>query len=43
MIISMGICSLTAAVAVSFVGIISFVGLIAPHIIAGLSVTTTAI
>jgi len=32
MIISMGICSLTAAVAVSFVGIISFVGLIAPHI-----------
>ena len=32
MIVSMGICSLTAAVAVSFVGIISFVGLIAPHI-----------
>jgi iron complex transport system permease protein len=32
MIISMGICSLTAAIAVSFVGIISFVGLIAPHI-----------
>ena len=32
MIISMGICALTAAVAVSFVGIISFVGLIAPHI-----------
>jgi iron complex transport system permease protein len=32
MLISMGICSLVAAVAVSFVGIISFVGLIAPHI-----------
>lgn len=32
MLISMGICSLTAAVAVSFVGIISFVGLVAPHI-----------
>lgn len=31
MLISMGICSLTAAVAVSFVGIISFVGLVAPH------------
>lgn len=32
MLISMGICSLSAAVAVSFVGIISFVGLVAPHI-----------
>ena len=32
MLVSMGICSLTAAVAVSFVGIISFVGLVAPHI-----------
>lgn len=32
MLVSMGICSLAAAVAVSFVGIISFVGLIAPHI-----------
>ncbi|WP_319559390.1 iron ABC transporter permease [Marispirochaeta sp.] len=32
MLISMSICSLTAAVAVSFVGIISFVGLVAPHI-----------
>lgn len=32
MLVSMGICSLIAAVAVSFVGIISFVGLIAPHI-----------
>ena len=32
MLISMMVCSLTAAVAVSFVGIISFVGLIAPHI-----------
>ncbi len=32
MLISMGICSLTAAVAVSFVGIISFIGLVAPHI-----------
>ncbi len=31
MLISMGICSLAAAVAVSFVGIISFVGLVAPH------------
>lgn len=31
-LISMGICSLAAAVAVSFVGIISFVGLVAPHI-----------
>ena len=27
----MTICSLTAAIAVSFVGIISFVGLVAPH------------
>lgn len=32
MLVSMGICSLTAAVAVSFVGIVSFVGLVAPHI-----------
>lgn len=32
MLISMGISSLASAVAVSFVGIISFVGLIAPHI-----------
>jgi len=32
MLVSMSICSLTAAVAVSFVGIISFVGLVAPHI-----------
>lgn len=32
MLISMGICSLSAAVAVSFVGVISFVGLVAPHI-----------
>jgi iron complex transport system permease protein len=32
MLISMGISSLAAAVAVSFVGIISFMGLIAPHI-----------
>ncbi len=32
MLISMGICSLAAAVAVSFVGIIGFVGLVAPHI-----------
>lgn len=32
MILSMAICSLLAAVAVSFVGIISFIGLIAPHI-----------
>lgn len=31
-LISMGICSLASAVAVSFVGIISFVGLVAPHI-----------
>ena len=32
MIASMAVCSLSAAVAVSFVGIISFVGLIAPHV-----------
>jgi iron complex transport system permease protein len=32
MLISMAICSLTAAVSVSFVGIISFIGLVAPHI-----------
>ncbi|MGI6012810.1 MAG: FecCD family ABC transporter permease [Oscillospiraceae bacterium] len=32
MLVGMGICSLLAAVAVSFVGIISFVGLVAPHI-----------
>jgi iron complex transport system permease protein len=32
MVISMAIGSLASAVAVSFVGIISFVGLIAPHI-----------
>lgn len=32
MLISMAICSLLSAVAVSFVGIISFVGLVAPHI-----------
>lgn len=32
MLFSMAICSLTAAVSVSFVGIISFVGLIGPHI-----------
>lgn len=32
MITSMAICTLTAAVAVSFVGIIGFIGLIAPHI-----------
>ncbi len=32
MLISMAVCSAAAAVAVSFVGIISFVGLIAPHI-----------
>ena len=31
MLVSMAVCSLSAAVAVSFVGIISFVGLIAPH------------
>ena len=31
MLISMGVCSLASATAVSFVGIISFVGLIAPH------------
>lgn len=32
MLVSMGICSLLSAAAVSFVGIISFVGLVAPHI-----------
>jgi iron complex transport system permease protein len=32
MLVSMGICTVAAAVAVSFVGIISFVGLVAPHI-----------
>lgn len=32
MLISMGICALLSAAAVSFVGIISFVGLVAPHI-----------
>lgn len=32
MLVSMSICSLLSAVAVSFVGIISFVGLVAPHI-----------
>jgi len=32
MVASMAICSLAAAVAVSFVGIIGFVGLIAPHV-----------
>lgn len=32
MLASMGICSLSAAAAVSFAGIIGFVGLIAPHI-----------
>lgn len=32
MLVSLAMCSLSAAVAVSFVGIISFVGLIAPHI-----------
>ena len=32
MLVSMGICSLTAAVSVAFAGIISFVGLVAPHI-----------
>lgn len=32
MLVSMGICSLLSAVAVSFVGIISFVGLVASHI-----------
>lgn len=31
MLMSMGICSFAAAVAVAFVGIISFVGLVAPH------------
>jgi len=33
MLISMAVCSLSAAIAVSFVGIISFVGLIAPHVV----------
>lgn len=32
MVVSMAVCSLSAAVAVSFVGIIGFVGLIAPHV-----------
>ena len=32
MLLSMTICSLAAAVCVSFVGIIGFVGLVAPHI-----------
>ena len=32
MLLSMAVCSLSAAAAVSFVGIIGFVGLIAPHI-----------
>lgn len=32
MLISMAVCSMVAAVAVSFVGIISFVGLVAPHV-----------
>ncbi len=32
-ILGMGICSLVTAVAVSFVGIISFIGLVAPHIV----------
>ena len=32
MVASMAVCSLSAAVAVSFVGIISFIGLIAPHV-----------
>lgn len=31
-LISMGVCTLASALAVSFVGIISFVGLVAPHI-----------
>lgn len=31
MLVSMAICSLAAAVAVAFVGIISFIGLVAPH------------
>lgn len=31
MLVSMGICSLAAAVSVAFAGIISFVGLVAPH------------
>ena len=32
LLVSMGVCSLSAAAAVSFAGIISFVGLIAPHL-----------
>ena len=32
MLVSMGVCSLTAAVSVAFAGIISFIGLVAPHI-----------
>ena len=32
MLVSMGICSLTAAVSVAFAGVISFIGLVAPHI-----------
>lgn len=32
MLASMGVCSLTAAVSVAFAGIISFIGLVAPHI-----------
>ena len=31
-LVSMGMCTLASALAVSFVGIISFVGLVAPHI-----------
>ena len=31
MLVSMAVCSFAAAVAVSFVGIISFIGLVAPH------------
>ena len=43
MLISMGICSLLSAVAVSFVGIISFVGWWRPTSCAALWATTTAI
>ena len=32
MVLSMAVCSFASAVAVSFVGIIGFVGLIAPHV-----------
>ena len=32
MLITMAVCTLTAAVAVAFVGIINFIGLVAPHI-----------